>query len=146
MTTPVAIMPRGAFNHGPKFVIFGPRNLANSVRWWWRPFMRRGFEHVFAILPMAEGSVSIQGLAWGMVVDWSPHPAGQCALAYLQQFPQAVGVVVMDDTASGVYSPFEPMTCVTVVKAALGVRAPTIVSPKALHDLLIRRGARRFTA
>lgn len=144
MIPTVAPRPAAAFNHGSAYVLFGSMMGAQRVRWWWRPFRRPGFEHCFAILPMAQGSVLVNGLAHGMVVEWSGFAAGDCVLALRQQWPQMRCLVVLDRATDGVYAPFEPMTCVTVVKGLLGIRAPIVVSPKGLHDLLLRRGAERL--
>ena len=86
----------------------------------------------------------VNGLASGMVLEWSEFPAVDCVIALLRQFPGIRVLMLVDQSTSGVYSPFEPMTCVTAVKAALGIRAPWVVSPKGLYDLLLRRGAERF--
>jgi hypothetical protein len=142
MTPPLTF--HTSLDHGPAFVMFGGSLAAGDVRWWWRPFRARGFEHVFAILPMLDGSCVVNGLASHVLIDWSPYPAADCALTLLRQFPQMSCVRVVDRTTASVYVPFEPMTCVTVVKAIFGIRAPWVVSPKGLHDLLLRRGAERF--
>lgn len=142
MTPPLTF--RTSLDHGPAFVLFGGSLAAGPVPWWWRPFRRPGFEHVFAIVPMVQGSCVVNGLSSHVLIDWSPHPAAECAAALLAQFNHMRCVRVVDRTTASVYVPFEPMTCVTAVKAILGIRAPWIVSPKGLHDLLLRRGAERF--
>lgn len=138
------MLPRSAFNHGPAFVVFGNTHAGMPVRWWWEPFRHAGFQHVFAILPMRQGSVVVNGLADGVTIEWADLPAGDCALAFLRQFPGTRILMVVDRNTGGVYVPFEPMTCVTVVKAALGVRAPWVLSPRGLYHCLTDRGAQRF--
>lgn len=144
MTVTATMLPASAFHHGPAFVLFGNTNAAMPVRWWWRPFRSPGWQHCLLIKPMRQGSVVVNGLASVVVIEWSEVPAVDCVAAMLRQFPGLRVLMLVDQTTGGVYSPFEPMTCVTAVKAALGIRAPWVVSPRGLYELLARRGAERF--
>lgn len=136
-------VPSASVDHGPCFVVFGQTTGPANVRWWWKPFRRPNYEHCIVLMPQEQGCVLVDGNRGGVLVNWSPPPAADCAAALLAQFPgwRALRIARHPDT---VYFPFEPMTCVTAVKAVLGVRAPTVVSPYGLYLELLRRGAERF--
>lgn len=132
------------------YVIFESRRVAG----WWDIFTRPGWRHVWVILPApwpapgllaTEFTMKVEPLCWGIDVAVFWDEPGVVAQAFADDCATAVLAVDvrLPPGKIGEYIPRGVFSCVTIVKAVLGLRAWRIFTPWSLYRyLLAHRGAR----
>lgn len=126
------------------YVVF----MGAEHRRFWRLFTRRGWRHVFIVLP-AYRSASLGGEVISQVINpilhcveadvFFNHPA-KLAQEALKEGATAVIKIRIDRTFKRDYVPRGLFTCVTVVKAILGIAAWYVWTPEHLARYLLRHG------
>ncbi|MDD9904801.1 MAG: hypothetical protein OXT06_14620 [Rhodospirillaceae bacterium] len=113
----------------------------------WSAFTDPGWRHCWLMLPayhpapglMADRyTLKIEPLRWGIDTEVWWHDPEEVAQHFLDL--NVTAVVALDVTTPPPGVPFIPrglMTCVTVIKAALGIRAWHIWTPKALFRYVL---------
>lgn len=118
---------------------------------WWRFWTAPGFRHVWAFAPVfyphegvlgARYTVKFEPLSWGL--DWTTiwfEPPPRVAQSFLQAGVGCIVQIAVDFPPPGKPPLMRgPMTCVGLMKAALGIRAPWIWTPHQLCVYLLRHG------
>lgn len=119
----------------------------SSSRAWWDGFCRDGFRHCWVIKPhywpkrglaSIHSSIKIEPMAAYLDVEHWPETAAEAAQIFAND-ETTTAVVAVRITLPPVAPPFLGgiRTCVTIVKFAIGIRAPFVWTPKALCDYLI---------
>ena len=142
MTPPPNLTFQRATVEGPKVVVFSRRH-APAFRWWWRLFVGPvgvEFGHCYVLAPAKVGVVMLNAVETGAFVDWIPWPMEVCASLLVEHGAVALRV---DRKGDRPYAPIELLTCVTAVKAIIGLRAPLVVTPRQLYRRLVAEGATR---
>ena len=118
-------------------------------RRWWRFATRRGWRHCFVILPAVGLPASLLGSGTSIVLN---PTVSHLSVQAFGRFPRDVAREALRDGATcvvrcrvdhaptGEYVPRGPLSCVSVTKAALGIRAWWVVTPEQLARLLVRMG------
>lgn len=119
-------------------------------RWWWL-FTRRGWRHCWVIYPIFypapglladEYTAKIEHGLDGLDHDiWWMDPE-TVAQGFLEIGVTAVVVIRVDSRTKCRYLRAEALTCVSAVKAALGLNAWWVQTPHGLFRYLMRRGGR----
>lgn len=116
---------------------------ARALRWGLRQ-LRPGFQHVGAWKVLPSGQVvTLNAIACGLSIQ--VLPAGASLEVLLECHANAYAVVAWDapwpaGLPLGAWRPRGLFTCVSVVKAALGIGAPHVWTPWQLHCWLLRHG------
>jgi hypothetical protein len=109
---------------------------------WWRWFTRPGYRHVCAWCAAADGgTMFIDPLAGGLVVEHFPQPVEWVTRHFVDA---DVWTLAYPAAPARVHRrpPLRPLlTCTEVVKAAIGLRAWWVITPRQLARALRRRGA-----
>jgi hypothetical protein len=123
----------------PAYVVF-----SDATRLWPLKFLRQGFRHCLVMLPVKGGYVSLDPLCGQIEVRFHP----ETDITYLRDALRRMGHRVLSLPAPlTVLCPprLKPyigfLTCVGVVKRALGLFAPTIHTPYQLYRYLERNYA-----
>lgn len=124
------------------FVAF-PSSRAMTRTSWWVRFLRPGYRHCLACRPIGDAqTLVVNHTGRRLVVDLAPMNAG----VFLRELMESAGAWVLaaqaEDEGPGGAMLRGPMTCVETVKAALGIRAPFVITPRQLARHLTRNGAR----
>lgn len=108
---------------------FGDRRAPFFIHWFTRP----RFRHVYLLLPAKIGTLIVNPLAGGIRVDWAPFDPAACALACVE-----AGLVVAEgDTKINLCYKWRGLiTCVSVVKALIGLNDWRIITPYQLYRRL----------
>lgn len=106
---------------------------------WWRIFTRPGYRHVFAIAERAGGTVIVNAMSHRLDADWIALPIGSYARELLERHGCWIVAYTTSIPPRPVHRPI--CTCVEIVKAVLGIRAPWVLTPWQLYRWLRRRGA-----
>lgn len=129
---------------GPQrvFVVFAEyavsEKLPDRAPRWVRLFTSPGFRHVFVITRARLGAVVTNQLAQGVAVDWATYDPFACAIACVRAGHR---VLSLDTRHCADYVMLEPYSCVSVVKALIGVRHWWIITPRQLYNYLLKHGA-----
>jgi len=118
----------------PAWAVFSGRSVV-----WWTRFLSPGFRHCLAVID--------EGRRW-LVVDplTTRTEIRRIDRATVPDLPRrlaALGLIVVPVRARPARRPLprRPRTCVEVVKRALGIDAPSALTPRQLHRRLIREAA-----
>lgn len=117
-------------------------------RQWWKIYTRRGWRHVFIVLPVHRGnslvdpvySLIINPLLWGIDAEVYFHPPWKLAQEALENGATCVVKIAVDKRFDREYVPRGLLTCVSVVKALLGISAWFVWTPEHLARYLLRNG------
>lgn len=135
---------REPMDGGPQrvFVVFADHGvngqLPSRAPDWVRIFTSPGFRHVYVLQPARLGAVIVNQLAQGVAVDWATYDTFACAIACVRAGHRVLSLDTQHDAS---YVMLEPYTCVSVVKALIGVRHWWIISPRQLYNYLLKHGA-----
>lgn len=115
-----------------------------------KAFVRPGFGHVFAFASAGHGLLVAEPVAWGLSLKYLPRPAGRgaypadvLAAEWLATTPRLTLLrvrVPRMQVPTARHLSFALPTCVSVVKAVLGLRA-WAVTPWQLYRVLLKAGA-----
>ena len=115
----------------------------------WRLFTRRGWRHVWVLVPVQYPRVGLMSTTWAMKFEpttWGvdvdllyEHPENLARMA-VKQGASAVVAVNVVTPPDRLYALRGLLNCVVFVKAVLGVRAWWVVSPLALFRYLVNNG------
>ena len=129
------------------FVVF----YGSDHEGFWRIFTARGWRHCAVILPVyspgatlfSEGhAVAIQSIGWGVEVVVLEKSALEVAQTQLKEGATAALSIPIDLDMKRLYVPRGLLTCVSLIKAVLGLRGGWYVfTPKHLCRYLLRHGA-----
>ncbi len=135
----VRLRPAKGTSHDD-YVVFGDWSALAPSPWvWTRGLTSPGWRHVMLLRDyQATASILLNPMAHYLQMSPYPAPAIEVALGLLEHGASIVRVFTRPQWA---YNPRGLHTCVSVVKHALGVRAPWVWTPKQLHQYLIRQGA-----
>jgi len=118
----------------PAWAVFSGRTVV-----WWTRFLSPGFRHCLAVVD--------EGRRW-LVVDplttrTEVRRIDRATVPDLPRRLEALGLIVVPVRARPARRPLprRPRTCVEVVKRALGIDAPLVVTPRQLHRRLVREAA-----
>lgn len=136
----MSLMDARALHQRPDLwvVAFVPASALAALTWW--QHLLTGYRHVFAFRACGPEVTEVVNHT-GRLLDFTvqPLPASELAARLAAEGMHLVA------TAPQVGGPRAllrgPMTCVEVVKALLGLRAPFVVTPRGLAAHLARRGA-----
>lgn len=118
-------------------------------RRWWRIFTRRGWRHCFVIIPAYYPQAGLGAVAYSQIINpWvecirsdvvfqSPRAVSE---AFLRDGATCVIAIPIDQKFTGRYVPRGLLTCVSLIKALLGINAWQIVTPEQLASWLLRHG------
>lgn len=98
----------------------------------WLRGLKPGFRHVFLALPAPGGWITIDPLSTVLEVEYHPLPPDTDLAAWFR----ARGHRVLESPLHPPLPtqwPFTPLTCVSVAKRILGIRAPLILTPWQLY-------------
>jgi hypothetical protein len=111
---------------------------ANPAPWPIRWLTSVGFRHVFAFTAGEQGTQIIDPMWSGLDVRWSPFTPDQCAQACLDTHHRVLKLAKFENRS---YPLRGVITCVSVVKAVVGLRAWMAITPRQLYRELIKQGA-----
>lgn len=115
----------------------------------WRIATRRGWRHCLVILPRVGVSETLVGGRGAIVLNpivshLCVHASERSPLALAHEALNEGATCVVrcrvDRSPAGEYVPRGLLTCVSVIKAVLGVRAWWVVTPEQLARVLLRMG------
>jgi hypothetical protein len=127
------------------YVVF----VGSENRNWWRFFLRRGWRHVYVILPAYYPKPGLSAVAYSQVINpWTDHVRSDVlfqsprsvAEAALKEGATCVISLPVDQKFSGKYLPRGLLTCVSLTKALLSVGAWHVWTPEQLARWLLRNG------
>jgi hypothetical protein len=126
------------------FVLFGD-GFSTPAPWWHR-FLAPGYRHVMAMRATWSRGVTLtfEHVGNRFIAEAVPMPVDELVLRYLsqRQVHHALGFSLPGpDLVDAAAMLRPPMTCVEVVKALLGIRAPRIIFPRQLARHLRAAGA-----
>lgn len=116
----------------------------------WRIFTRRGWRHCWLIMPAnpprhslfaKAGSILISAGTDHVSIDHVQRPAKELAQSALNDGATCVIKIAIDQKFTGAYVPRGLLTCVSLIKAALGLKAWFVWTPEHLARYLLRNGA-----
>lgn len=99
----------------------------------WLRFLRPGFRHVFAAMPVAGGWITLDPLSNRLELAFHPLPDGSDLAGWFRQRGHHVLAARRRPPSSAIPFPLTPLTCVGVVKRLLGLRAPFVLTPWQLY-------------
>lgn len=127
------------------YVIFSGSENRN----WWRFFVRRGWRHVYVIIPAYYPKPGLSAVSYSQVINcWTDHIRSDV----LFMAPKAIAEAALRDGAtcaislpvdqrfSGMYLPRGLLTCVSLTKALLSVGAWWVWTPEQLARWLLQNG------
>jgi len=121
------------------FVAFLPRHSLTGCAWWAR-FLHPSFRHVLACRALdLETTLLVNHTGRHLVVEIEDRSAGHVLRELLAEGASVLAVECPATPGGALLR--GPMTCVEVVKAALGLRAPWTLTPRQLARRLRRAGA-----
>ena len=130
------------YNKEPSQTYYVVFQKSESNRFW-NYFLWNHYDHVFLLQPHLEGTLKLNPLANNIIIDYIPHPTHEVADSY-RTHEQVIDIVIINlplvlqsgYTARGI------ITCVTIVKATLGIGKWFILTPQQLRRHLLRIGGR----
>jgi hypothetical protein len=109
---------------------------------WWRWFTAPGYRHVCAWCPAGDGgTLFVDPLAGRLTVEYFPQPVEQVTRHFVDA---GIWTLAFPGVLPGPHRrpPLRPLvTCTEVIKAAIGLRAWSVITPRQLARALRRRGA-----
>jgi len=133
----------------PAYVVF-QRALPQQWRWW-HLITGREWAHCWMMRAEAVGEPGLLGEWITIKVETTParvhidvyggHPDNLVAEAQVAMRTIDVLALTIDIGGREEYCPRGPMSCVSLVKAMLGVWWPTVITPRQLHRKLVSLGA-----
>lgn len=112
---------------GPALLVFCHETEIAWLRW-----LRPGFRHVFVALPAPGGWITVDPLSTLLEVEYHPLPPDTDLAAWFRTRGHRVLESPLHPPLP-VQWPFTPLTCVSVAKRLLGIRAPLVVTPWQLY-------------
>jgi len=120
-------------------------------RRWWRIYTRRGWRHVWVIIPAYYPAPSLTAVAYSQIINpWTDQIRSDVVF----QTPQAVAEAALRDGATcviklavdqkftGRYLPRGLLTCVSLVKALLSIDAWHVWTPEQLARWMLQNGGK----
>jgi len=98
----------------------------------WLRWLKPGFRHVFVALPAPGGWITVDPLSTLLEVEYHPLPPDTDLAAWFRTRGHRVLESPLHPPLP-VQWPFTPLTCVSVAKRLLGIRAPLVVTPWQLY-------------
>lgn len=120
-------------------------------RRFWRIFTRRGWRHVYVVLPVFFPEPGLSAIRYSQVINfWTDHVRSdvvfltpdQVCQAALKDGATCVISIPIDQKFTGRYVPRGLFTCVSMVKALLSIDAWHVWTPEQLATWLLRNGGR----
>lgn len=112
---------------GPALLVFCHETEIVWLRW-----LRPGFRHVFVALPAPGGWITVDPLSTLLEVEYHPLPPDTDLAAWFRTRGHRVLESPIHPPLPTQW-PFAPLTCVSVAKRLLGIRAPLVVTPWQLY-------------
>lgn len=112
---------------GPALLVFCHETEIAWLRW-----LRPGFRHVFVALPAPGGWITIDPLSTVLEVEYHPLPPDTDLAAWFRTRGHRVLESRLHPPLPTQW-PFTPLTCVSVAKRILGIRAPLVLTPWQLY-------------
>lgn len=118
-------------------------------RRFWRIFTRRGWRHVFVVIPVYFPEPGLAAIQYCQIInptmedlraDVVYKPADQVCADLLDDGATCVIRFPVDQKFTGRYIPRGLLTCVSLVKALISVDAWWILTPEQLANYLLRNG------
>ena len=116
-------------------VVFEHRDDVGILRW-----LRPGFRHCFCLLSSPYGWLLCDPLKSGLCLDLLPSYDSFALLAHYSAPGRHALLGCVGRLQPRPHLAIRPLTCVEVVKRALGVEAPATLTPYQLHRKLISTG------
>lgn len=116
-------------------VVFEHRDDVGILRW-----LRPGFRHCFCLLSSRQGWLLCDPLKGGLHLDLLPSYDSLDLLAHYSAPGRHALLGRIAHQRARLRHAIRPLTCVEVVKRALGVDAPAALTPYQLHRKLISTG------
>jgi len=116
----------------------------------WQVFAPRGWRHCWIGIGVYfpepglmanQWTMRVEPVTWGIDVDFNFISLKDAAQAAYDRGATSVLKMSVDTRPKHAYVPRGFLSCVSVLKAILGLRACWIVTPKQLHGFLRRNGA-----
>ena len=122
----------GAGHLRPAIVVFEDRRARGVLR-----LLETGFRHCFCLLRIDEHWLLCDPLKGGIRLDLLPaYDSGDLVRHFAAGGRRALIGSTLHDVPTGRLG-LRPMTCVEIVKRALGIVAPGVITPLQLHRKLI---------
>ena len=115
------------------YVVFCDWTTTRRAPWFIHWFTRPGFRHVFALRSTKLGTVILNPLLSSIFVEWVPFDVEACAIACRRR---GWKVVRVENKTQKDYGLRGLITCVSVIKAAIGLKRWWIVTPYQLYKYL----------
>jgi len=115
------------------YVVFCDWTTTRRAPWFIHVFTRPGFRHVFALRSTKLGTVMLNPLLSSIFVEWFPYDVEACAIACRRR---GWLVVRVENKTQKDYGLRGLITCVSVIKAAIGLNRWWIVTPYQLYKHL----------
>ncbi|MBJ7414764.1 MAG: hypothetical protein JHC88_04745 [Niveispirillum sp.] len=112
---------------GPALLVF-----CHETEIAWLRGLKPGFRHVFVALPAPGGWITIDPLSTLLEVEYHPLPPDTDLAAWFRMRGHHVLESPLHPPLPTQW-PFTPLTCVSVAKRILGIRAPLILTPWQLY-------------
>lgn len=120
-------------------------------RRWWRIFTRRGWRHVYVVIPAYYPEPSLTAVAYSQIINfWTDHvrtdvvfqsPKAVCEAA-LREGATCVIMLPIDQRFTGRYLPRGLLTCVSMIKALLSINAWWVWTPEQLARWMLQNGGK----
>ena len=134
-------MPDGAELAMPWVVLFPARAARPARPRLWQRLLSPGWRHVFACrMAGPDATLVVEHVGSHLLQSVQPEPIGVLVVQWQDQLHAMVLLVPPLPARPGA-ALRPPMTCVEAVKAALGIRAWWVLTPRALFRHLRRLGA-----
>ena len=112
----------------------------SPTRKWWDALTCSGFRHCLTFIPCDEELWLSLDVVCGQISirHWMENPVQVCADSTIGLLFTAVKFTLAEKTP--IRYPLRLLTCVGLAKAAIGVRAWWVWTPKQLHTYLLKHG------
>lgn len=124
--------------HTAEFFI-GFTDGSRGEPWHWSEmFTKRGYRHAIALTPDGAGTIIVNGLSWRLHVERVAIPIGWVLRHFMLE-----GFWFVYHRATIRARPWRPavLSCVEIIKALIGIRAPLVITPWQLYRRLRSLGA-----
>lgn len=117
------------------YVVFSKRRVPRCYFWHW--FLKPEFSHLYLVREAPDGNVMlIDPLKWGVAVQFTQTPIDDYLLGVSHHATAVLGYIA-DYRRTFTFVPRGLYTCVTIVKAVLGLKAMTL-TPFGVYRQLLR--------
>ena len=119
---------------------------------WWRMFTRAGYRHVLLIIPTDGGRslfdpngscIVVNGLSYTVNLNSLDITAKQAAEECLKRGATEVFRFKVSKRFTREFIPRGILTCVSLIKAVMGINAWWVITPEQLRNWLIDNGAEK---